>query len=104
MSMVEGEEASFSEDLLEGAHEVGEFLFKDRGYTPEQWTRKVYWLMEKSNPPFAKMGSQIVARRSVVKKWFADQEARNMAKETGRRKRKEKVGEGSDTQTDLDDK
>jgi hypothetical protein len=62
----------FAQDLLRGAEEIAEFLFGDR-----KLRRKVYHLAATSNLPVFKLGSMICARRSVLLKWIAEQEARH---------------------------
>lgn len=65
-------EPEFSDDILRGAEAVSQFLFGD----PKQ-RRKVYHLAANSNLPTFKLGSMICARRTVLKKWVADQEAQH---------------------------
>jgi len=62
----------FAKDLLRGAEEIALFLYGDRTLR-----RKVYHLSSCSNLPVFKLGSVICARKSVLLKWVADQEARH---------------------------
>jgi excisionase family DNA binding protein len=65
-------EAEFSHDLLDGAAEIAAFLGLSR--------RRVYHLVGTSNFPAFRMGAKICARRSVLRGWVEEQEARNSGK------------------------
>jgi hypothetical protein len=65
---------TLSSDLLEGAGAIAEFLF---GSSKKR--RRVYWLLEEAKgprPPIIRMGGTITARKSAIREWFAEQEAR----------------------------
>ena len=62
----------FASDLLRGADEIAGYLFGKASYR-----RKVYHLAATSNLPHFKLGSMICARKSVLRKWIEDQEARH---------------------------
>ena len=57
-------------DLLTGADAIGAYLFGDH---PSR-RRKVYHLVRSSRVPVARIGSRLVARRSVLKAWIERQE------------------------------
>jgi hypothetical protein len=64
----------FAKDMLRGADEIAAHLFGDSALR-----RKVYHLVATSNLPVFKLGSMICARKSVLLKWVAEQEARHTA-------------------------
>jgi hypothetical protein len=68
-------ETDFADDLLRGASEISEFLFKSPAFR-----RKVYHLVATSNLPVFKIGAMICARKSVLLKWIEDQEQRRAGK------------------------
>jgi hypothetical protein len=65
-------EPEFSDDLLDGADAIASFLGVTR--------RRVYHLVGTSNFPAFRMGAKICARRSVLRGWVEEQEARNSGK------------------------
>lgn len=65
-------EDDLAADILRGADELAQFLFGDKGER-----RKVYHLAATSNLPVFKLGSMICARKSVLRKWIAEQENRH---------------------------
>lgn len=64
-------EATFQNDLLDGANAIGQFL----GLT----NRQVYHAVESGKLPVVRLGTKIMARRSTLLKWFEAQEARAFA-------------------------
>jgi hypothetical protein len=60
---------SIGDDLLDGAHEIAEFLFGDR-----RQRRRVYYLAESGFLPIFRLGSTICALRSTLRAWIAQQE------------------------------
>lgn len=60
-----------ADDLLEGAHQIAEFLFGNRGDR-----RKVYHLAQTSRLPVFRLGAVLCARRSVLLAWIKEQEQR----------------------------
>jgi hypothetical protein len=61
---------SLSDDLLEGADQIAEFLFGDATRR-----RKIYHLAEKCRLPVFRLGAVLHARRSTLMKWITEQEA-----------------------------
>jgi hypothetical protein len=66
--------SDFAEDTLRGADAIGVFLYGKHGQR-----RKVYHLVASSNLGVFRLGSMICARKSVLLKAFASQEARHTA-------------------------
>jgi hypothetical protein len=65
---------SLSDDLIEGADALAEFIFgsrKDR--------RKVYHLAEKGELPLFRLGAKICGRKSAILQWISEQERRASA-------------------------
>lgn len=65
---------ALSDDMIEGADGLAEFIFGD----PKK-RRKVYHLAEQSDLPVFRLGSKICGRRSVILQWIAEQERRASA-------------------------
>jgi len=61
----------FADDLLRGAAEIAVWLYGD-----SKFRRRVYHLVEKTNFPHFKIGSQIHAQKSVLRAHFNDQSKR----------------------------
>jgi hypothetical protein len=61
--------ANVADDLLEGAEAIGTFLFG-----PGAKARRAFYLIEKSMIPHFRIGKRIMARKSTLLKWLADQE------------------------------
>jgi hypothetical protein len=59
-----------ADDLLRGAEAIAHFLGCET-------RRTVYHLVATSNLPVFKLGSMICGRKSVLRKWISDQEARH---------------------------
>jgi hypothetical protein len=65
---------SLSDDLIEGADALAEFIFGGR-----KERRKVYYLAEKGELPLFRLGGKICGRKSVILQWISDQERRTRA-------------------------
>lgn len=63
--------ASLGPDLLEGGAAIAEYLFGDASQC-----RRVYRLVERGRIPTFRLSGQICARRSILRKFIEDQEAR----------------------------
>jgi hypothetical protein len=61
------------EDILEGAGAIAEFLL---GSSSPRHRRRVYYWAEKCRLPHFRMGSMLLARKSTLKTFIADQEKR----------------------------
>ncbi len=59
----------FSDDILEGADEIAEFVYGTRGKR-----RVIYNLIEKHGFPVFRLGAKIHARKSTILGWIAKQE------------------------------
>ena len=68
-----------SDDLLEGADQIAEFLF---GHSSKR--RKVYHLAQTSRIPVFRLGSVLCARKSRLTAWIEEQERRNWRTEIAR--------------------
>jgi len=64
-------ELAFSDDLLRGAAEIAVWLYGD-----SKFRRRIYHLVEKTNFPHFKIGSQIHAQKSVLRAHFTEQSNR----------------------------
>jgi len=68
-------EDGLADDITYGAAAIAEFLFG----SPEE-RKRVYYFAGRTNPnerlPVFRMGATLCARRSTLRKWIADQEAR----------------------------
>jgi hypothetical protein len=58
-----------ADDLLEGAEAIGTFLFG-----PGAKARRAFYLIEKSMIPHFRIGKRIMARKSTLVRWLAEQE------------------------------
>jgi hypothetical protein len=69
-------------DVLEGAEEIGEFLFGDNPdpSARRQRLRRVYRLTSEVSPadqlPVFRIGSLLFARRSTLMRWITERERR----------------------------
>ena len=63
--------AGLGGDMLRGADAISEFLFGSAGHR-----RKVYHLASTGILPCFNLGAVVCARKSVLMKWIADQEAK----------------------------
>lgn len=61
----------FADDLLLGARAIAGWLFGDPSLR-----RKIYYLNARSKIPFFKLRCQICCRKSAVKRWVSDEEAK----------------------------
>jgi hypothetical protein len=66
------------DDLLEGAEAIGAFLFG-----PGAKARRAFYLIEKSMIPHFRIGKRIMARKSTLLRWLAEQERGGGANATG---------------------
>ncbi|MDN3277440.1 hypothetical protein QWJ07_24455 [Frankia sp. RB7] len=81
------------DDTIHRAVNIGKYLFAkdiamaatddERKKFIEQARRKVYHLVETSRLPVFRLGSTLVARKSVLKKFIEDQEKRTASKTKG---------------------
>lgn len=67
---------ALSDDLLEGAHAIAEFLFGTGDEVRNR--RKIYHLVETSRLPVFRLGSVLCARKSVLLEFIGLQEKRIM--------------------------
>jgi hypothetical protein len=63
-----------SDDLIEGADSLAEFIYGSR-----KERRKVYHLAEKGELPLFRLGAKICGRKSAILQWIAEQERRATA-------------------------
>ena len=68
-----GEACQFSDDLLEGAAAISEFLYGDAGKR-----RKVYHLAQLKRLPTFQFGAVLCARKSKILQWVKDQEEKSI--------------------------
>lgn len=68
-------EDRLADDLLDGAEEIAIFLWGDAKYK-----RRVYHLCDKGELPVFRLGSGINARRSVLRKFVEQKEAKALTK------------------------
>jgi hypothetical protein len=66
-------EPCLADDLLRGADELAEFIYKDR-----RQRRKIYHLAETTSFPFFRLGGMLCGRRSKITKYIEQQEAEAM--------------------------
>jgi len=72
-----------NEPMIEGAAAIAEFIYRSRD---ARYRRKIYYLVETSKIPIARLGSKLCLRPSTYRSWIAGQEARSVknAKSTER--------------------
>jgi hypothetical protein len=62
-----------NEPMIEGAAAIAEFIYRSRD---ARYRRKIYYLVETSKIPIARLGSRLHLRPSTYRSWIAGQEAR----------------------------
>jgi hypothetical protein len=64
-----------NEPMIEGAAAIAEFIYRSRDV---RYLRKIYYLVETSKIPIARLGSKLCLRPSTYRSWIEGQEARSV--------------------------